>query len=105
MNSYKCSGNADDTTVAVTDETSIKETFNVYSQFERASGARLNRGKSKRMLAGSRTDTPYWLQQLPLLGATFSVDDYSKPTLEPTVNKLESRLSARSGRELSDLAS
>ena len=35
----KCSGYADDTTVAVTNDQSIEETFNVYSTFERASGA------------------------------------------------------------------
>ena len=104
---YKCSGYADDTTVAVTNDQSIEETFNVYSKFERASGARLNRGKSKGMWAGSwkdRQDTPYglqWVKQLPLLGATFSIGDYSTPTWEPAVNSLESRLFALAGRQLS----
>ena len=57
---YKCSGYADNTIVAVTTEQSIEETFSVYSTYERASGAKLNRGKSKAMWAGSwkdRTDT------------------------------------------------
>ena len=35
----KCSGYADHTTVAVTNDQSIEETFNIYSKFERASGA------------------------------------------------------------------
>ena len=48
---HKCSGYADDTTVAVTTEQSIEETFSVYSTYERASGAKLNRGKSKVMWA------------------------------------------------------
>ena len=104
---YKCSGYADDTTVAVTTERSIEETFSVYSTYERASGAKLNRGKSKAMWAGSwkdRTDTPYglqWVKQLPLLGATFSVGDYTTPTWEPVVSSLETRLASWSGRQLS----
>ena len=71
MDPCKCSGYADDTTVAVTSDSSIEETFNVYNKFERPSGARLNRGKSKGMWAGSwkdRQDTPYglqWVKQLP----------------------------------------
>ena len=51
-----------------------------------------------------RTDTPFgiqWVQQLPLLGATFSAADYSEPTWEPAVAKLEKRLSDWSGRKLS----
>ena len=107
MDPCKCSVYADDTTVAVTNDESIEETFNVYNKFERASGARLNRGKSKGMWAGSwkdRQDTPYglqWVKQLPLLGAIFSVGDYSTPTWEPAVSNLESRLSAWAGRQLS----
>ena len=62
---YKCSGYADDTTVAVTNDQSIEETFNVYSTFERASSARLNRGKSKGMWAGSWKD-----RQIPLMGCS-----------------------------------
>ena len=41
------------------------------------------------------------MKQLPLLGATFSVGDYSTPTWEPAVNSLETRLSAWAGRQLS----
>ncbi len=51
-----------------------------------------------------RTDTPFgiqWVRQLPLLGATFSAADYSEPTWEPAVAKLEKRLSDWSGRKLS----
>ncbi len=40
---FKCSGYADDTTIAPTTDESIEETFAVYSKFENASGARLNR--------------------------------------------------------------
>ena len=84
---YKCSGYADDTTIAVTTNESIEEVFTIYNTFEEASGAKLNRGKSKGMWLGawkSRTDTPFglsWVKELPLLGATFSVGDYTIPTL------------------------
>ena len=64
LEQFKCSGYADDTTVAATSDASIEETFTIYGQFERASGARLNRGKSKGMWAGSwkdRSDKPYGL--------------------------------------------
>lgn len=100
-------GYSDDTTVAVATEQSIEETFTIYSQFERASGAKLNRGKSKGMWAGSwkaRTHSPYglkWVKQLPLLGATFSVGDYTIPTWEPAVSSLETRPASWSGPQLS----
>ena len=100
-------GYADDTTVAVTTGDSIKEVFVIYAKYERASGAKLNRGKSKGLWAGSwkdRTDAPHglrWVKQLPLLGATFSVGDYTIPTWEPAIAKLEKRLTAWSGRQLS----
>ena len=61
---YKCSGYTDDTTVAVTTEQSIEETFSVYSTYERASGAKLNRGKSKAMWVGS------WKALIPLMGCS-----------------------------------
>ena len=86
LEQFKCSGYADDTTVAATSDESIEQTFTIYCQFERASGACLNRGKSKGMWAGSwkdRPDKPYglqWVKDLPLLGATFNVGDYHLPT-------------------------
>ena len=107
LEQFKCSRYADDTTIASTMDESIEKTFAVYSKFEKASGARLNSGKSKGMWQGSwkhHTDTPFciqWAQQLPLLGATFSASDYSAPTFEPAVAKLEKRLSDWSGRKLS----
>ena len=86
LEQFKCSEYADDTTVAATSDESIEETFTIYCQFERASGACLNCGKSKGMWAGSwkdRPDKPYglqWVKDLPLLGATFNVGDYHLPT-------------------------
>ena len=50
---YHCSGYADDTTVAASSDASIEETFSIYAKYEKASGPRLNRGKSKGMWSGS----------------------------------------------------
>ena len=103
---YKCSGYVDDTTIAVTTNEWI-EVFSIYDTFEEASGAKLNRGKSKGMWLGawkSRNDTPFglsWVKELPLLGGTFSVSNYTIPTWEKPVARLASRLSAWSGRSLS----
>ena len=72
------------------------EVFSIYTKFEAASGAKLNKGKSNGMWLGawkSRTNNPYglsWVKQPPLLGATFSVGDYTVPTWEKPVTKLES---------------
>ena len=107
LEELRSTGYADDTTVAVTMDDSIEEVFDIYAKYERASGAKLNRGKSKGLWAGSwkdRTDAPHglrWVKQLPLLGATFNVGDYTIPTWEPAVAKLEKRLTAWSGRQLS----
>ena len=49
LEQFKCSEYADDTTIAATSDASLEETFTIYGQFERASGARLNRGKSNGM--------------------------------------------------------
>ena len=105
LEEFRSSGYADDTTVAATTDDSIAEVFNIYAKYQRASGAKLNRGKSKGLWAGSwkaRIDAPHglrWVKQLPLLGATFSVGDYTIPTWEPAVAKLEKRLTAWSGRQ------
>ena len=109
---FRCLGYADDTTVAATTVAAttdgcIEETFHIYDLYERASDARLNRGKSKGMWAGSWKDCAdtrhgiQWIKDLPLLGATFNVGDYTKAMWEPAVSKLESRLAAWSGRKLS----
>ncbi|CAB4018750.1 Hypothetical predicted protein [Paramuricea clavata] len=103
---FKCSGYADDTSIAVTSDNSMGATFDTYALYEKASGAKLNRGKSKGMWLGAwkfRQDSPYgikWVKELQLLGGTFSAGAYSVPTWEPPVKKLEQRLSAWKGRQL-----
>ena len=104
LEQFKCSGYADDTTIAVSTDASIATIFGIYNQYRLASWGSLNRGKSKRMWPGAWkqcTDTPFgiqWVQELPLLGAVFStLTDHSLPTWEPAVAKLEKRLSNWSG--------
>ena len=53
---FKCSGYADDTSVAATTNTSMQATFDIYAQYEQASGAKLNRGKSKGLWLGAWKD-------------------------------------------------
>ena len=108
LEQFKFSRYADDTTIAVSTDASIATIFGIYDQYGLASGAPLNRGKSKGMWLGTwkqRTDTPFgiqYVQELPLLGAVFSaLTDYSLPTWEPAVAKLEKRLSNWLGRRLS----
>ena len=103
---FKCYGYADDTSIAVTTNASIAATFDVYAQYEQASGAKLNRGKSKGLWLGAwkhHQDALHgikWVKELSLLGATISAGDYSTSTWEPPVAKLEKRLSAWKGRQL-----
>ena len=103
---FKCSGYADDTSIAATTDASMQATFAIYAQYERASGAKLNRGKSKGLWLGAwkdRQDTPFgikWVKELLLLGATISAGDYSTATWEAPVAKVEKRLSSWKGRQL-----
>ena len=103
---FKCSGYADDTSIAATTDASMQATFAIYAQYERASGAKLNRGKSKGLWLGAwkdRQDTPFgikWVKELSLLGATISAGDYSTATWEAPVAKVEKRLSSWKGRQL-----
>ena len=79
---FKCSGYADDTSIVATTDASMQATFDIYAQYERASGAKLNRGKSKGLWLGAWKDwqdTPFgikWVKELSLLGATISAGDH-----------------------------
>ena len=81
----------------------MQATFDIYAQYERTSGAKLNRGKSKGLWLGAwkdRQDAPHgikWVKELSLLGATISAGDYSTATLEAPVTKVEKRLSSWKG--------
>ena len=58
-NEVKLSQFADDTTLLLTDEQSIAETFRVFDRYELASGAKINQSKCKGLWSGAfsrRTD-------------------------------------------------
>ena len=55
---FKVSGYADNTSIAVTSDASMIATFDVYAEYERASGAKLNRSKSKGLWLGAWKDRP-----------------------------------------------
>ncbi len=56
---FKCSGYADDTSIAATTDASIAATFDVYAEYELASGAKLNRGKSSGLWLGKIGRIPH----------------------------------------------
>jgi hypothetical protein len=84
----------------------MQATFDIYAQYERASGAKLSCGKSKGLWLGAwkdRQDTPFgikWVKELSLLGATISAGDYSGATSEAPVAKVEKRFLSWKGRQL-----
>ena len=62
LEELRSTGYADDTAVAVTTDDSTEEVFSIYAKYEMASRAKLNRGKSKVLWAGSwkdRYDAPH----------------------------------------------
>ena len=62
---FKCSGYTDDTSIAATTDASMQATFDIYAQYKRASGPKLNRGKSKGLWLGAwkdRQDTPFGIK-------------------------------------------
>ena len=68
---------ADDTTLTVTNDDSIRAIFDIYSLYEQASGAKLNPSKSKGLWLGSwanRSDPPVLLdwssEAIPCLGTS-----------------------------------
>ena len=99
----RSSGYADDTTVAVTTEVSITEVFSIYDLYERGSGAKLNRGKSKGLWIGAwkdRQDSPHgleWVKKLPILGGVISPEECSKEIWTPRLEKVKKRLAAWKG--------
>ena len=92
---------ADDTSIAVTNDQSIQAVFDVYHQYELASGARVNVEKSKGLWLGAwsgRTDAPVKLKwasdKLKSLGVYIGPgnldDDNWSPRIEAVSNTLNS---------------
>lgn len=81
---------ADDTSLIVTTDDSIKATFDTYSLFEKGSGARLNQSKCKGLWLGSwvgRTDPPIALvwscTKLKFLGVYLGLGNLEEANWRP----------------------
>lgn len=97
----KISQFADDTTLLLTDESSITETFKVFDRYERASGAKINRAKCKGLWSGAfphRTDQLHgfeWFNEyIPdkILGQYFGNVDCTRMNWEAKIQKINNIL-------------
>ena len=104
---FKVSQYADDTTVFVKDERSLSTLFEKIALYERGSGAKLNRKKTKAMWLGQwrdRGDEPLglnWVNKMKLLGIVFGTVNVERDNWEPRISKSEKSLSLWKSRSLS----
>ena len=97
---------ADDTSVIVTSDDSIHAVFEVYSMYELASGARVNKEKSKGLWLGSwsnRTDTPENMESrnLKTLGVHIDPGDLTEDNWSPRIEAVANTLDGWRQRALS----
>ena len=99
---------ADDTSLILSSDDSIKAAFETYDLFEKASGSKLNRGKSKGLWLGSwrgRLDTPVDLDwssfKLKVLGVFIGIGDLAEDNWRPRINAVAKVLSSWCSRSLS----
>ena len=85
---FKVCQYADDTTAFVKSVKSLHALFDVISDFERGSGAKLNRSKTEALWLGSwkdRTDEPLglaWVRKTKILGIVFGTTDVERDNWE-----------------------
>ena len=99
---------ADDTSLVVTTDDSIKATFETYSLFEKGSGAKLNQFKSKGLWLGSwvgRTDPPVALDwsptKLKVLGVYLGLGNLEEANWRPRIDAVQNVLFSWKQRILS----
>ena len=99
---------ADDTTLILSTDDSIKAVFDIYSLFEKASGSRLNKSKSKGPWLGSwvgRLDPPValdWsLSKLKILGIDVGLGNLEEDNWGPRICAVEKPLLSWRWRNLS----
>ena len=106
---FKVCQYADDTTAFVKSVKSLHALFNVISDFERGSGAKLNRSKTEALWLGSwkdRTDEPLgltWVKKTKILGIVFGTINVERDNWEPRLSKLDKCVSSWKNRSLSML--
>ena len=99
---------ADDTSLILSTDDAIKATFETYDSFEKASGSKLNQGKSKGLWLGGwrgRVDPPVALDwssfKLKILGVFIGIGDLSEDNWRPRINTVAKVLSSWRSRSLS----
>ena len=106
----KLSQFADDTTLLLTDEQSITETFSTFDLYQRASGAKINKGKCKGLWCGAfaqRTDQLFgfeWYNDFipdKILGQYFGNVDCTQRNWEAKIQKIQNIVAAWRHRDLS----
>ena len=98
---------ADDTTAFVKDERSLHALFNIIGDFERGSGAKLNRTKTEALWLGAWKDRPdeplglSWVKKAKILGIVFGSVNVDRDNWEPRLSKLDQCVSRWKNRSLS----
>ena len=99
---------ADDTSLILSSDDSIKATFETYDLYEKASESKLNRSKSKGLWLGSwrgRSDPPVDLDwtsfKLKVLGVFVGIGDLTEDNWRPRINAVDKVLSSWRSRSLS----
>ena len=98
---------ADDTTAFVKDERSLHALFNIIADFERGSGAKLNRAKIEALWLGAWKDRPdeplglSWVKKTKILGIVFGSVNVECDNWEPRLSKLDQCVSRWKNRSLS----
>ena len=104
---FKVRQYADDTTSFLKDYRLLVNLFSIVSLYERGSGAKLNRGKTKAMWLGAwktRTSQPLglkWVTKMKILGVFFGTEPVEEANWQHKINKLEKALNLWKSRALS----